>query len=153
MDDTYNKRENHASCVSGNLVREEEEAHRLEHFPFCDVDGEEGVKEKSHHNRSYAKGNHKRSQALETVHFLQGQSYENEDEAISGVSHAKCEEQQEENGNEGSGVEAVVCWTSVHVREDLEHLDKLVVLEADGRIVLHLCLFLDVEETAIVKFT
>ena len=110
------------------------------------------MKEESHHNRSYAKGYHKRSQALETVHFLEGQSYENEDEAISGVSHAKCEEQQEEYGNEGSGVEAVVCWTSVHVREDLEHLDKLVVLEADWRIVLHLCIFLDVEEPALVKF-
>ena len=82
-------------------------------------------------------GHDQREETLETVHLLEQQADDNQDESVTGIAHAEGEEQQEEDGDERRGVEAVVGRTAVHVGEDLEHPDELVVAEADGRIVLH----------------
>ena len=76
---------------------------------------------------------------------LQQEADEDEQEPVTGVAHAEGEEQQEEDGDEGRGVETVVGRAAVHVGQDLEHLHELVVAEADGRVVVHLCVVLEVE--------
>ena len=87
--------------------------------------------------RADAEGDHERRIVLETVHLLEQQADDDQDESVTGIAHAEGEEQQEEDGDERRGVEAVVGRTAVHVGEDLEHLHELVVAETDGRIVLH----------------
>ena len=95
--------------------------------------------------RSDAQGDDERGEALEAVHLLQQEADEDEQEPVTGVAHAEGEEQQEEDGDEGRGVETVVGRAAVHVGQDLEHLHELVVAEADGRVVVHLRVVLEVE--------
>ena len=94
---------------------------------------------------------HQRRHVLEGVHLLQEQAHQNEDESVAGIAHTEGEEQQEEHADEGSGVEAVVARASVHIRKDLELLDKPVVAEADGRVVFHHGVFLQVIDAGLVQ--
>ena len=140
------QRQDHAARVPGDLVRQEDPADARETFPLGDVDREEGVQEEAHDHGRDTEGGHERGEAAEAVHLLEQQAHEDEHQAVAGVTHAEGEEQQEEDRDERGRVETVIGRAAVHVGEDLEHLDELVVLELDRRVFLNLCFFFEIED-------
>ena len=147
--DTYGKGQDHCGVVSCYLGREEYALDGGEYLPLGNVHGEERMEQESYYHCSYAKGDHKRGQVLE--HLLQCKADYYQNQSVTGVSHAECEEQQEEYRYERGGVEAVVRRASVHVRKGFEHTDELVVAEGDGRILLSYCFLAQVEYVKAVK--
>ncbi len=86
----------------------------------------------------------KRGHRLHRRHiFLHKQTYDNEQNTISGISHTHREEQQEERPEYRRRIKLAVNRHTVHSGKDLEHTDKLVVAKLYRRIVLLYGIFLE----------
>ena len=114
------------------------------------VHPEEGVHHNAHHKGAYAQDGHERGHVLH-VCLPKQDAADDKGEAIACISHAHGKEQQEEDGNIGSRVKLIVVRAAVHVCEKLELTDKPVVLELDGRVILHCSSLLEVEHARFVQ--
>ena len=104
------------------------------------------MEEKAYERGADSEHGYQRRHAPETCHTVHKYACDYEHQAVAEVSHTESEEQQEEYRDVRGRVEAVVFRTSVHIREDGEHLGETVAAQLDRRVVLDLGLVLEPEQ-------